>query len=769
MDDTLHLNSKTAQTRLMQISKRKASSSSQSGQTNGGDGGSFGTWIQDDQGLPAFRFDARLPVSTRLPDGFPARVPDDPWFLVGNDGTKLFVHASGSVQWLSGVREWARLNWNGKRNGSAGSLRAFEGSSKRSFIGASPSASSVERLFGCGFARWRYRTAKGLVLEHRIECPPSVEKAPRPNQWIETISLRNESSAPIECSFVRELGMRYGPITLQHVPAARHPVVYKPGTSRCSKRSVEIPFTAMPSSGAYESLDPATSSPIEWHPPAIRCESFGREIPSLQIRLSGNACTVGISAGVRLEPGETRSFAWVWSALHGGERLADAPTLAAVSGWRRAWARAVPDFPNESDAPLRREMRWHSAMLLSLATWSSVYGVRFIPQGPSYEYDFGITCSARDHLQHALPLCQLMPWLASDTLRHACRKMTPNGEIRLMENGPGSTTTAFFATSDQQLYFFGLLAEYLDTSGDAAFLGTKLAPWPPDGHCRPVTVLEHAERAFRFLRDEVGRGSHGLVRLMNSDWNDGIYCASTAVPYADMFLQSESHLNTAQACVVLDQLGIALKRSARLLSKSIAPRALILSKMLRCYRAELHAALMKEWKGRSFLARAHTPAGCLGADQMWMEPQVFALGIKDAPLAKRRLLLREMQRRLSEPWGMRQQENPVEIPPFKTGGRENGGVWFALIGPAIVHAAEVDRKVAERLFQSMTLAAHARRFPDYWPGIWTAPDNFDSSLLPTVGLPDQQSIWPEFPAFCSHAHAWPLFAYLKLRKARSLE
>ena len=273
----------------MQISKLKASSSSQPGQTNGGDGGSFGTWIQDDQGLPAFRFDARLPVSTRLPDGFPARVPDDPWFLVGNDGTKLFVHASGSVQWLSGVREWARLNWNGKRNGAAGSLRAFEGSSKRSFIGGSPSASSVERLFGCGFARWRYRTAKGLVLEHRIECPPSVEKAPRPNQWIETISLRNESSAPMECSFVRELGMRYGPITLQHVPAARHPVVYKPGTPRCSKRSVEIPFTAMPSSGAYESLDPTTSSPIEWHPPAIRCESFGREIPSLQTRLSGTA------------------------------------------------------------------------------------------------------------------------------------------------------------------------------------------------------------------------------------------------------------------------------------------------------------------------------------------------------------------------------------------------------------------------------------------------------------------------------------------------
>ena len=66
------------------------------------DGGNFGGWIQDAHGLPAFRFEARLPVRTLLPDGSPARVPEDPWFLVGNDGTKLFVHASGGVQWQIG-------------------------------------------------------------------------------------------------------------------------------------------------------------------------------------------------------------------------------------------------------------------------------------------------------------------------------------------------------------------------------------------------------------------------------------------------------------------------------------------------------------------------------------------------------------------------------------------------------------------------------------------------------------------------------------------
>ena len=727
------------------------------------DGGNFGGWIQDAHGLPAFRFEARLPVRTLLPDGSPARVPEDPWFLVGNDGTKLFVHASGGVQWLTGAREWARLNWDGTPNGASGMLEVAAGSSKHTLIGAQPASCATERIFGCGFARWSYRTSEGLVVEHRVECPPSVESAPRPNRWIESISLRNEGSGPMPCSFRRELGLRYGPACLQRVPPGQHPVVYKP--ERCSKRAVEFSFAPLPASGAYQPLAPDASSPIEWHPPVVRCDTSGLDAPHLDARISGSAATVSISAKAGLRPGESRTFAWVWSSWHGNDRPADQLVPAVIAGWRKAWARAIPDFPSERDASLRREMRWHAAMLLSLATWTSVYGLRFMPQGTSYDFDWGITCSARDHLQHALPLCHLMPWLARDTLRHACRRMTPNGEIRLMENGPGSTTTIFFATSDQQLFFFGLLAEYLDATGDAALLGTKLAPWPPQGHSRPAAVLEHAERAFRFLRDDVGRGAHGLVRLMNSDWNDGIYCASTNVPYADMFMQSESHLNTAQACVVLEQLGSALEKSASSLPKTLAPRAVLLAKMLRSYRADLHAALMKEWKGRPFLPRAHTPAGCLGGDQMWLEPQAFALGIKDAPLSKRRALLREMERRLSEPWGMRQQETPAEMPPFKRGGRENGGIWFALVGPAIVHAAEVDRKAAERLLQGITLSAHARRFPGCWPGIWTAPDNFDSSLLPSAGLPDQQSIWPDFPAFCSHAHAWPLFAYLKLRKA----
>ena len=55
----------------------------------------------------------------------------------------------------------------------------------------------------------------------------------------------------------------------------------------------------------------------------------------------------------------------------------------------------------------------------------------------------------------------------------------------------------------------------------------------------------------------------------------------------------------------------------------------------------------------------------------------------------------------------------------------------------------------------MTFANYAAHFPDYWTGRWSASDSLDSSLLPTNGL-STGIPW------CAHAHAWPLYCYLRL-------
>ncbi len=59
----------------------------------------------------------------------------------------------------------------------------------------------------------------------------------------------------------------------------------------------------------------------------------------------------------------------------------------------------------------------------------------------------------------------------------------------------------------------------------------------------------------------------------------------------------------------------------------------------------------------------------------------------------------------------------------------------------------------------MTFAHFAKRYPQYWAGQWSASDSLNSSRLPTGGLSIAMP-------YCAHAHAWPLYCYLRLRANR---
>jgi cellobiose phosphorylase len=109
--------------------------------------------------------------------------------------------------------------------------------------------------------------------------------------------------------------------------------------------------------------------------------------------------------------------------------------------------------------------------------------------------------------------------------------------------------------------------------------------------------------------------------------------------------------------------------------------------------------------------------------------------------------------------GARQIERPTPRSATPAGSRENGGFWYALNGPLILGIATFDRNAAEALLRRMTFANYARSFPNYWTGQWSASDSLDSSLLPTNGL---STAIP----YCAHAHAWPLYCYLRLRSAQ---
>ena len=119
----------------------------------------------------------------------------------------------------------------------------------------------------------------------------------------------------------------------------------------------------------------------------------------------------------------------------------------------------------------------------------------------------------------------------------------------------------------------------------------------------------------------------------------------------------------------------------------------------------------------------------------------------------------ELQNRLlaNEAFGPRQIEKPTPRSGTPQGSRENGGFWYALNGPVVLGVATFDPAAARDLLRRMTFSNFAAHFPDYWTGRWSASDSLDSSLLPTTGL-STGIPW------CAHAHAWPLYCYLRLNE-----
>ena len=380
--------------------------------------------------------------------------------------------------------------------------------------------------------------------------------------------------------------------------------------------------------------------------------------------------------------------------------------------------------------------------------WRDYFGDCVVVQGTTYDFGWGWTGWTRDIAQQALPLARTNPALARSALRYILKRYTPDGESKPADSGYGYVMSTAWSPSDMQLYTFMFAAEYLRHTNDASILSERIA-WHPLHLGATGTGLEHLDAAFRFARDRVGVGEHGLMRMWNSDWNDMFYYAQHTAPYAVTWGSAESHLNTALAIVVLGRFAPELDR--------LSPHARPLATAMRAWRAELLGAFMRDMSERDFPRRAYLgPDGAVGEAEMWLEPAAFALMIPELGLPRRRRIADALFARLAdaEPLGLRQIERAKAFHDLKPGEREDGGIWYALTGPAILGLLEFDPPRARDLMRRWSYANFARVHPGVWTGAWSASDSLDSERLSTGGTSIN-------PPWCAHAHAWPLHAYLE--------
>ncbi len=624
-------------------------------------------------------------------------------------------------------------------------------------------AVEAEKLFGVGFARYDYRPGPSLTVTRTISVLPSRKPRDGSSAFLVTMRLRNTGASALNLSYSESVRANYEPILIDGAPERRL-VKYTQelvrddaaGIIRAEVRARGARPLSFARKGQMSRLDGA--------PPALFPKAGGMNDGSTPVRLSADKDAAGhdrleLRCDFVVEANREKEITFVVGYSHDpaseaiealAARLLGRAAASAEGGrFGRAWQRAIPGFADEPDAELRREIRWDAAVLEAMATYREYYDETLVPQGTVYDYMWGLMASSRDLAQHALPLCHTNPALARSALRFIMKRTVPDGEIKLNDEGYGWAAHGPMLTSDQQLYFFMLLAEYLRATGDRSILSEEIAYYPMECSAKG-TGLEHVRRAFLFLRDRIATGSHGLVRLWNSDWNDMFYWWPNEFAYNVMFLNAESHMNSAMAVVILGDLA------------SVLPQGDEFTAALREYRGEILRAYLRDRGPRPFPRRAYIQGNqAYGDGDMWLEPQGFTLLIPELDWDRKGRLWAEIKRRLvsGEALGARQIEKPVAKAATEAGSRENGGFWYALNGPLILGVATFDREAAGELLTKMTFSNYARRFPKYWTGQWAASDSLDSSLLPSEGLSGN---W----IYCAHAHAWPLYCYLRLKERR---
>jgi hypothetical protein len=132
-------------------------------------------------------------------------------------------------------------------------------------------------------------------------------------------------------------------------------------------------------------------------------------------------------------------------------------------------------------------------------------------------------------------------------------------------------TAGIWRPGDMELYVMLAAAEYVLATKDLAMLNETVWFYDSDGsggsgsgdnrthseHSGHVehTILAALQRIVHYSIDVVGVGPHGMMRMMTSDWDDGLSCGSSA----EVLAKSESALSSATATYTLPKIAQVLR------------------------------------------------------------------------------------------------------------------------------------------------------------------------------------------------------------------
>jgi hypothetical protein len=757
------------------------------------DAGHIGFWGNDTAGLPLFQFTASLPVKTFNKIGEKVNDPSDPWFILGNYRFTSFIHVSGTYDIFTMERAIARLNYNDEKNQQLTWSQIIVGGKKFSLSGMESeiTSDSTEKIFGTGFAQFNYPNLSGLKISRMFSTRPSADIHDGCSAFLLTVKIDNTSDSSSVAEYSEGLQVRYN-FRFRYNPPYINPRSSYPVVSVINDKEnlIMVRFNAIQKT-PFVFADSLDNSLADGFPPmvclqvvqninqSVILESFKKDDTTAMI--SGKVkCTIRPRSSVLIHyiiGYDQKKTLESWKKT--SSKFSAGISSDQLLPFRNEWKKCLPELANEKDEPTRTEMRWHSYVLHSMATWSDFYQTVYIPQGNLYEYQLGVSACINDFMDHSLPLAFYDTALCKSILRFGLQHADFHGSVTSGDEGAGRIPMNPVKKSHSELYVLMAVAEYLSVTNDASFLLEKI-PFRGISPNANGTVLDRLTRCFTYIRDEIYHGKHGLMRTLSGDLNDCVYFFFDGkypkINYYSFFASSETPGNTAMAIYNMALLSESLEKMKD--DKKLSPCKKELNDFILAmqdYKKELFQSLSVVWGNHPYPCRLMMNDIVYGQDTMFLESQAYTVGIKDFSLEKRQALWKEIKTRLFDPEkkACRIYDKPFTFPVIESDGtvknvpewlgeHESGGTWNYLHTPMMVGIMDIDRASAEEGLKKITLMHHAEIYPDYCVGMWSGPDSYNSSFSNNEGLGSEYT--RPFPLYCAHQHAWPLWLYFKLRE-----
>jgi hypothetical protein len=796
--------------------------------------GYFGNWIEDEFGLPAFRYTCDQTTDPKAVTAVNSGVLTSTEHVhqVGNDRIIAVVSNYGHVRVRQDEGAPKFLNDYAPDRGlfAGGFGYLTDGNSTLSSYYPG-NAKSFDRIFGAGYFRKKV-SSESLALDHVIFAPFGDDPV-----LISQVTVRNSGKSDANLRWIeywgcqlyqfsfrsfmeqfggnsvhelrRNLGRRFSHSFTKIADGAglmekkdflgRDEAEDKQfkglvaSLERTPNPFLAAPAKDLPNRADFDDLNPPQTFLVSLDARAKGFSTNGKKFfgnggvanpDGLKGELDGDISSTDPDSALLLErtfslrPGESRTLTFLYGYKASGfdpDTLIQKYRQSAATALRDSseqWKKNSLHFSTPDEPWVERETAWNYYSLRSGFSYDDFFHEHIISQASIYQYVMGFQGAARDPLQHVLPFLFTEPRLVKEVLRYTLKEVRPDGSIPYGVVGHGMPMpTVSDNSSDMPMWLIWAVSEYILATRDVTFLDSEVVT--AYGGAAKASHWEGANRAsvralltrcFNHLLNDVKTGEHGLMRMLQDDWNDALVQAWVpAASVKECIEKGESVLNSAMAAYVFDYY-------ARMLA--YAGEEDRVTTPIRKKAEEHRAAVRKQWTGKWFRRAWLGPTqGWLGEKGLWIEPQPWAIIGATASEDQTHTLVQSMDqelRRVSPIGAVQISDSPDRIGhgtwQTEPGTSIAGGVWPSLNQTLIWALAKVDPAMAWDEWKKNSFARHAEVYPQIWYGTWSGPDvlNSASSKHPGETTGGKPFGWTDFPVLNMHTHACPVYSATKL-------